>query len=456
MDWTAARRWYSAPVRIVRPASDGMQGGQGMDASPPSESPRLVALERALASGDGTSLDAFWRAVARDGTPLIELIPDDPDQALVTFLWRATTPLARAAVFPLSQVLGTEIAEHRMARLGDTDVWYTTCRVRRDFRGAYRLSPDDPLTSLREVTSPAGWRARTAMWCPDPLNPRRFVVPDDEERPEQPGFQASVLALPGAPPQPWIDARPGVPAGAVTLHRFRSRILGNERRLWVYTPPGYAATGAPYGLLVLFDGWSYTQLVPTPTILDNLIAAGRIPPLVALLPDNPDQAARTRELPCHEPFVASLADELLPWAHRRYHLTTDPTKTIAAGASYGGLAAAFVGLRRPDLFGNVLSQSGSFRWAPPGDPEHEWLARQYAARPTGPLRFYLDVGALELGPRDAGPNQVVANRHLRDVLRARGHAPHYAEYAGGHEYLCWQGTLADGLLALLQRPPISA
>ncbi len=70
----------------VRRASDGMQGGQGMDASPPRESPRLVALERALASGDGTSLDAFWRAVARDGTPLIEPIPDDPDQALVTFL----------------------------------------------------------------------------------------------------------------------------------------------------------------------------------------------------------------------------------------------------------------------------------------------------------------------------------------------------------------------------------
>jgi len=420
-----------------------------MDAREPLESPQLSALVQALASGDGTSLDAFWREVARHGAPLIEAVAGDADLALVTFLWRATTPLATAAVFPLSQVLGTEIADHRMARLGDTDVWYTTCRVRRDFCGAYRLSPDDPLTSLREVTSPAGWMARTAMWCADPLNQHRFVVPDDEERPEQRGFHASVLALPAAPPQPWVAARPRMPAGTVTLHRFRSRILGNERRLWVYTPPGYAATGAPYGLLLLFDGWSYTKIVPTPTILDNLIAAGRIPPLVALLPDNPDPAARNRELPCHEPFVAFLADELLPWARGRYHVTADPARAIAAGSSYGGLAAAFVGLRRPDLFGNVLSQSGSFRWAPPGDPEYEWLARQYAAGPTGPLRFYVDVGAWERGPRDVGPNQVVANRHLRDVLRACGYHVRYAEYSGGHEYLCWQGTLADGLLALL-------
>lgn len=49
----------------------------------------------------------------------------------------------------------------------------------------------------------------------------------------------------------------------------------------------------------------------------------------------------------------------------------------------------------------------------------------------------------------AGPSLLVANRHLRDVLQAKGYAVHYREFNGGHEVLNWRGTLAEGLLLLL-------
>lgn len=67
-----------------------------------------------------------------------------------------------------------------------------------------------------------------------------------------------------------------------------------------------------------------------------------------------------------------------------------------------------------------------------------------------PVRFYMDVGLLETGPTpDNGPDMVVVNRHLRDVLQAKGYFVHYSEFNGGHEYLNWRGTLSDGLIVLM-------
>ena len=37
-----------------------------------------------------------------------------------------------------------------------------------------------------------------------------------------------------------------------------------------------------------------------------------------------------------------------------------------------------------------------------------------------------------------------------DVLTAKGYTVSYQECNGGHEYLCWRGALAGGLLYLAQ------
>ena len=367
-------------------------------------------------------------------SPVFEAIPGDDEHVLATVFWRGEAE--RAAV--LGGLGGWDVTANLMER--DGSLWRRSYRVARDLRTTYFVLPDPP--DELDFTPELIRRLE-----PDPLNPRTWKSPADDEDPEW-GF-ATVRSLfegPAAPPQPWIAQRPGTPAGRTELHRLRSEILGNERRVWVHRPAGYDPA-AGHGLLVLFDGWAYVNLVPAPTILDNLFAAGRIRPLAAVLPDSLDQETRTRELCYHDPFVDFLTDELLPWALGRFGIAADAERTIVGGSSAGGLAALYAAAKRPDVFGNVLSQSAALGWPPPaGRPD----VGEILGRSRLPLRISLDAGTLETQVFEERTSILEGNRRLRDRLAAAGYDVRYREFSGGHDYVCWRGTLADGLLALAQ------
>jgi enterochelin esterase family protein len=395
-------------------------------------SPRLAALKQELEAGNAAALEAFWQEVSQQGTPLIEPIPGNDQESLVTFLWRASQEIESVAV--VSNLSGQLGASETMARLPGTDLWYKTYRLPGDTRESYQFA--------------VGGEHLT-----DPLNARQFIFPGDPEI-DLIGWVSSVLELPGAPPQPWIAARPGVPQGQVSLHRMRNDALDYEYRVWVYTPPGYTPDGAPYGWLLMFDGWFYLTLAPTPTILDNLLADGRLPPLIAILVGHPWDPYRRRDLACYPPFEQFLTHDIVPWARQNYHLTGDPAQTAVVGASLGGLMAAYIGLRHADSFGHVLAQSGHFGWKPSEGDEDGWIVRQYAASPRLPLRFYVEAGLFETAipsPLPGNKNFLVSARRMRDALLAKGYPVHYAEFSGGHNPINYRGTLADGLLSLLGR-----
>lgn len=139
---------------------------------------------------------------------------------------------------------------------------------------------------------------------------------------------------------------------------------------------------------------------------------------------------------------------VLPWVQDHWNVTRDPQKSIVRGLSMGGSAAAFIALRRPDLFGNVLSQSGAFADGN-GDVRWEWLASQYKASPKLSLRFFIEQGLLEDVSRD-GPTGLAANRRFVDVLKSKGYAVMYQEVGGSHEPVHWRGALGDGLIVLVK------
>jgi enterochelin esterase-like enzyme len=418
------------------------------------ESPRILALKAAVERGDQESVNSFWDDVKKEGAPLIEPIPGDRENMAVTFLWKGEPDTHNVIVLWLPYV-GVAPDEYLMARLGRTDVWYKTIKVDRKMRLAYTLAPN--AARIRPLSLGIDQEAITmtaAAARPDPLNPKRYRVnPKSVDAPEYRGN--SILEMPAAPPQPWTVRRPGVPAGRIEKRRFKSAILKNEREVAVYLPPRYSPSARPYPLLVVFDEEAYLTLVPTPTILDNLISKRRIPPMVALLISNAP-GARDRELFCNPELYRALVTELLPWAHGLYTFTSDPRQTVVAGSSAGGLAAACAGLWHPETFGNILAQSGAFHWTPPpgshlsdSSSEPNWIARRFISSPKKPLRFYLDAGSAEFNATGGADSILFCTRTLRDVLRAKGYEVHFQEFEGGHDYLSWRGTLADGLMALM-------
>ncbi len=363
---------------------------------------------------------AFWKEIGR-GAPLIEPVAGESNYSWLTFLWRATGATTNVVVVDgvAAGVGGGDPKRSTMRRVGGTDVWYRTYKVRNDAAFTYMLSPNDSLESL--------------------LGPRKSTPVADPLNPNLSGPQ-SFVRLPSAPKP--IDGAGPVEAGTVTSTSFNSAILRNTRGLRVYTPPGFttADAAARYPLLVVLDSGAYGDYVPVPAILDVLIAQRRIPPLVAVMVGN---ANRAQELPCFPPFADFLASELVPWMRETFRAGAAADRTVVSGASLGGLAASFAAFQHPEVFGNVLSQSGSYWWTPAQDSEPEWLTRRFAeASPRG-IRLSMSVGAMEVS------QQLDTNRRLRDVLTARGYAVDYTEFNGNHSYLNWRAEFGDRLARLL-------
>lgn len=404
------------------------------------ESPRLTTLISPLQNADADALNAFWEQASQEGTPLIEMIAGTND-CIVTFLWRAQEELQQVLL-----IIDTMTDQYRrhdltpcfMKHVAGTDIWHLSYQLQNDLRATYHfytVGVQQPTLTTGEKNRDE-WLAIITNTSHDPLNTKIFPARRGKD-------DLSVLELPQAPPHEWWQQRDNTPQGQLSQHRVTSAILKNERDIWVYQPAHYTPSHAPYPVLVLLDGEVWANFMSLQTTLDNLIEAGEIPPMIAVAVDAIDNATRGNELPCNPQFIDFLTDELFPWLKQSWNVTDDPAQTIITGQSYGGLTSAYAGFYAPQRFGNLFSQSGSFWWKE-DDVYHEdseWLVRQFGLKEVLPLRFYVSVGWQEW-------MLLACNRHLRDMLVAKGYPLTYSEHNGGHDYVCWRGGLADGLITL--------
>ena len=186
------------------------------------------------------------------------------------------------------------------------------------------------------------------------------------------------------------------------------------------------------------------------TILDNLIAQKRIPPIVLISIANGGGDAQGHERGkeydnMNGDYAEYIETEVLPRVEKNcgVKLTKDPDGRAAMGSSSGGSAALIMAWFRNDLYHRVLTTSGTFvNQAWPFDPKypdgawgfHETLIPN---SPKKPIRLFISVGDEDLlNPnvmRDGMHDWVEANHRMAKVLKAKGYEYQYLFCRGaGH------------------------
>ena len=203
------------------------------------------------------------------------------------------------------------------------------------------------------------------------------------------------------------------------------------RRVAVYVPKQYVP-GAEAPFIVGADG-------PDPnlfTALDNLIAEGRVPVMIAISIGNGSGDAQGSERGLEYDTMSGLyaefvEKEVLPLVEKKYNvkLTRDPDGRATMGCSSGGAAAMAMAWYHPDLYHRVLSYSGTFvyqQWPyNPETPHGAWEFHESLIpnSPKKPLRIWMDVGDRDLLiNRDNYHDWVLANERMATALAAKGYA----------------------------------
>lgn len=271
----------------------------------------------------------------------------------------------------------------------------------------------------------------------DPLN-RRSV-------PNGIGGRENFFYMPEAGPTPYLQPGAGARLGRISRHEVEDALLvvGGRRTVYLYHPP----VDEPCPLLVVLDGGDYLRRGRLNRIVDTLIARRLIRPIALAFVQNGGQA-RYVEYMCNDAHLGFITRRVLPLARERLPLVDvggSPGPYGMCGASMGGLMALYAGVRLPGVFGNVLSQSGGFRYEIVG--ERTVVADLIRQGSGSPVNVYMDVGRFERYLTGL----LESNQHMRDLLLSYGYSVTYRERNSGHNMTAWRDAVALGLQALF--PP---
>jgi Enterochelin esterase and related enzymes len=393
-----------------------------------SVSPIISKLQESNSNSFPNELNKLWTKIKNEGSPLIEKDTLYDDYLYVTLIYQDSTENKDISFEIFGIYDEPRFGDMKLHRLKGTDLYYRCYMVPNDICFSYRFNVKDTLTgkSIRDT---------------DKYNENR--IPTGTNR----NYSYSVLDLRQNEPD-WNKKRYENTGSKVDTIVFDSKIMNNSRDVYVYLPSGYnQQQKLKYPVIYLFDSFIYLNRVEVPNILDNLIKEGKIKPMVAVMIDNPE-GKRNIEMPLNFDFKQFVVDELVPFIRKEYNTSLNPNENIIGGISYGGGVAAFIAFYHEDIFGKVLSQSGSF-WRDleltdnyGNEVRADWLINRFLVEKNKDLKIFLDWGFQEdmvLG----------ANRKFVRILDQLHYDFKFIEFNGWHDWSNSRKTFPVGLLYLL-------
>ena len=284
----------------------------------------------------------------------------------------------------------------------------------------------------------------------DPANPKAMR---DGQR------YASTLILPGAGSNDFEVN--DVPHGTLSKVWYHSPTLNLNRRMYVYTPPGYEDSTISYPVLYLQHGGggdedAWSSLGRTNYILDNLIASGKAKPMIVVMPNgNYTETAAVTDRKSTPPqtgsvggdimtgfplYTESIAKDIVPYIEKHYRVIANSDNRAMAGLSMGCLQTQITALTNPELFkyigcfsvgihyDDILKEITTKVLIPAYDRNLETLRKNYKL-------FYIACGTDDFCFEGV--------QELRRKLDENNFQYMYNESGGGHTWANWREYLQD-------------
>jgi enterochelin esterase-like enzyme len=261
---------------------------------------------------------------------------------------------------------------------------------------------------------------------------------------------ASILVAqePSTPVQ--IEAR-DVAHGAVQTFDYHSDSLDRDREAVVYLPPGYEGSSERYPVLYLLHGaggdertWIDRQKANV--ILDNLIADGRLKPLIVVMPygytKRLEEGQRRRGAADYktdmEEFAVDFVKDLVPRVESRYRVQADQAHRAIAGLSMGGGQSLAIGLTHPEMFSAVAGFSSAMQIA--NNPDWGGVDMEAALADAKKINENLDLLWVGCGTEDTLFN---VNKAFSEQLTQHGIEHTFRVTLGKHEPVVWSRYLTE-------------
>ena len=256
-----------------------------------------------------------------------------------------------------------------------------------------------------------------------------------------------------------LIAAQNVPHGNVTAVWYSSPTLATERRMYVYTPPGYEEGKDKYPVLYLLhggggdeDGWINRGRANY--IIDNLIASKEAVPMIVVITNgNPDAVSAPLDKPLNTNakdipgigsmasgrFEQSLIKDVVPYIEKNYRVIADADHRALTGFSMGGYQTQNITNNNPGMFKyiGVMSMGlfSSFGNNNTNYDKEKHVAQLKALMASNPKLYWIGIG------KDDFLYGTVTK--LKSLYDETGFKYIYRESEGSHTWKEWRLYLTE-------------